>query len=111
MLELPRVKAEVVNATNAVELTALDILNHSPMDYKSPETREVLTVGAGAVCLAARHANWARPDEVGVVVEAPANEAQSDQVQKCWSLWVWACPLVNRLMEYRGDWMNDTKCS
>ncbi|OWM79266.1 hypothetical protein CDL15_Pgr003438 [Punica granatum] len=116
LLGLPRVRTEVINITNGMDFTVLDVLNHSPKDFKSLEIRETLAAararaGAGAaaetVVLRPRLTRGAAKRDVDGAVEVPA-EAQVP-APKAWKTRVWH--FVKQIMEYRGDWMNDTRGS
>ncbi|PKI50224.1 hypothetical protein CRG98_029297 [Punica granatum] len=113
LLELPRVRTEVINITNRMGFTVLDVLNHSPKDFKSLEICEVLAAtgagaGAGAETVLLSQPRLTltaeKRAEAGAV-QVPA-EAQV-LVPKSWKARVWH--FVKQIMEYSGDWMNDTK--
>ncbi|OWM79268.1 hypothetical protein CDL15_Pgr003440 [Punica granatum] len=115
LLELPRVRTEVINITNRMGFTVLDVLNHSPKDIKSLEICEVLAAtgagaGAGAETVLLSQPRLTltaeKRAEAGAV-QVPA-EAQV-LVPKSWKARVWH--FVKQIMEYSGDWMNDTKGS
>ncbi|PKI31980.1 hypothetical protein CRG98_047626 [Punica granatum] len=114
LLELPRVRTEVINITNGMDFTVLDILNHSPRDFRNLEIGEILAAArakAGAAVetdvLRPRLTRGAVKSDVDGAVEVPA-EAQA-QVPKAWKTRVWH--FVKQIMDYRGDWMNDTRGS
>ncbi|OWM79258.1 hypothetical protein CDL15_Pgr003430 [Punica granatum] len=114
MLELPRVRTEVINITNGMDFSVLDVLNHSPKDFKSLEIREILAAararaGAAAETVVLRPSltRGAAKRDVDGAVEVPV-EAQVP-VPKAWKTRLGH--FVTQIMEYRGDWMNDTKGS
>lgn len=91
---------------------ALDVLNHAPKDFKILEIRGLLVAEKGAETIRPIHptlsANRMRDEDGAAEVPAKVQE----QAQESWILrrWVWAVwPLLEKLMEYKGDWMNETK--
>ncbi|OWM79265.1 uncharacterized protein LOC116193957 [Punica granatum] len=97
-----------------MDFTVLNVLNHSPKDFKSLEIREILAAagaraGAAAetVVLPPRLTHGATKRDVDGAVDLPAEEQA--QVPKAWKTWVWL--FLKQIMDYRGDWMNDTKGS
>ncbi|KAK4762368.1 hypothetical protein SAY86_008136 [Trapa natans] len=118
--------AEMVNSMNNMGFTALEVLNNqSPLDYKSLMIREILIVGSGPlgsenIRLMSSHGG-ADPNkreggggaisETGIAVTDYTVEGEAEDqkaVQKCL---MWARGCLDKLLDYRGDWMNETKGS